>query len=121
MDWRTLSAQHKTTSATYARLKDDMEMTRNKLLGSIAHVQAEEKSALTRVIVATVDRYDQQLKTLEQSSGDLQVPLELTTMFDNVENLVHKQVSVYTNTAPHRRSGQQANTPCVRQHSYTPA
>ncbi|CAH0369619.1 unnamed protein product [Pelagomonas calceolata] len=79
LDWRTQSAMHKGNSATYARLKEDIMMV-----------------SLKRENVAeTINRYDQQLKTLEQSNGDLQVPLELITVFDDVENMIHKRVEAY--------------------------
>jgi len=83
LDWRTLSTMHKKNSAAYSRLQADIVMT------SLNH----EDSA------ATIKRYNLQLKTLEQGNYGLQVPLELRTVFDAVDNFVHKRVKIQKDMA----------------------
>ena len=51
---------------------------------------------------AMVKRYNQQLKEIEQGNGDLQVPLELITVFDEIESLVHKRINIIVSNTPRR-------------------
>ncbi len=88
LNYRSFADMHKSSASMYKKLQWAVGMS------NIKHI-ADGADELEGDALKEIDTYKQKLQTLEESNGDLTVPLQLINVFDEVESLVKKEVEIH--------------------------